>query len=61
MCSFKGVLRLKTVITDTYVNSISDSEEELRERPVCITCYDTPAGCRSENLDHERLPEAEYK
>lgn len=27
----------------------------------CQTCMDTPAGYRSKNQDHKRLPDAEYQ
>lgn len=62
ICKLKGIVRPKTVITDTYVSSINEEDEEIYTgQLVCVTCFETPSGCRSENLGHERLPAAEYK
>lgn len=62
VCQFRGVIRPKTVVTDTYVSSISEEDEDIyTNQLVCVTCFETPSGCRSENLGHERLPAAEYK
>lgn len=50
-CSFMGVCIEKQVLVN----------DEVQALMVCVTCSDTPAGRQSENQEHKRLPDAEYR
>lgn len=61
-CGFYGVLLRKPYVSRGDLNSITgDTSDTLPVLDLCLTCYETPAGFDSENTEHQRLPEAEYK
>ena len=37
-----------------------DYSESVPKLLVCVTCLETPAGIKSDNLEHRRLPDEEY-
>lgn len=51
-CGFTGVLRANDVMTSAV--------GETRSMLVCITCFETPMRCMSENQEHKRLPPEDY-
>lgn len=59
-CGMRGILFRKVIIKPNEVGE-APTLEDLPVLDVCITCFETPTGVKSENLRHERLPEAEYK
>jgi hypothetical protein len=61
-CKFEALLYVKSMIRPLDVSSIVEPEDPLilPTMKVCPTCFETPAGCVSENLRHERLDEKEY-
>lgn len=62
-CSMIGVLRPKrTEIPPTEYNPVAErGDGDLRSYVLCITCFETPIGVRSENQEHKRLPDDEYR
>lgn len=63
VCTFKGLLLYKQTIPRIDISQMTyDAGAEAKERVqhLCITCFETPIGCVSENARHKRLPEAEY-
>ena len=53
-CTFKGVLRLKTMVRPQDLDSITGTvSNEAPTLWVCVTCFDTPIGCVSENVRRE--------
>jgi len=62
-CGFKALLYLKTMVRQSDLNILPDDDnmgKPLEKLKVCPTCVETPAGCISENLRHQRLPDSEY-
>jgi hypothetical protein len=55
-CQFYGLLRPKTMARKVDLDSITGNiSGNLPLLNVCITCYDTPSGCESENATHQKL------
>lgn len=51
VCQMMGLLRKKPVVPkNSLVESQFDTADDLVILDVCMTCFDTPAGCLSENL-----------
>lgn len=50
-CGFLGVCIEKDVLLGQDVQTLM----------VCVTCSETPAGRQSENQEHMRLPDEEYR
>jgi len=61
-CNFRGVLERKAMATGADMNAVTgETAEALPYIPVCVTCFKTPTGCVSDNLNHKRLPAEEYQ
>lgn len=67
VCGFAGLLAKKTVmdpqeIVDLNARITGDLPESVpcQELLLCVTCFNTPFGCQSDNVLHKRLPAAEY-
>lgn len=64
-CKMKGLLLSKQMVRPIDVSSLNpanatDEPIQLPTMFVCLTCNETPAGIESPNLQHQRLPAAEY-
>lgn len=60
-CGMAGLLRDKPMMPERDALDSGDSTlEKLPILAVCVTCFNTPMGCVSENVKHKRLPEQEY-
>jgi len=61
-CLFRGLLRPRVMIRKIDLNAITgDTSESAPTLDVCVTCFETPAGCVSGNASHQRLPASEYQ
>lgn len=57
-CGFAGVLKHKAVIpkasTIEIEKDLADPSKPLDDLLVCVTCFETPAGCVSENVSYRK-------
>lgn len=54
-CTFHGLLRPKAMIRRGNLNAITgDTSETVPTLNVCVTCFETSAGCDSVNVTHKR-------
>lgn len=61
VCGFMGFLFVKPLVGGDCCDAISgETADSVPILAMCVTCYGTPAGCVSENVKHQRLPEEEY-
>lgn len=65
-CRMRGTLVSKPMVRPADVSSLdpancSEDPKAIATILVCVTCFETPAGIRSENLEHQRLPKEEYE
>jgi hypothetical protein len=50
-CDLHGLLRKKYMVQLTdLADTVYDRDDPMAEFKVCITCFETPSGCKSENL-----------
>lgn len=57
-CGFVGLLIFRQMMNaDLAMNA---DAELTKDGYVCLTCYETPQGTKSENQLHKRLPAEEY-
>jgi hypothetical protein len=59
-CGMAGLLQPKVVIDASDPRETYDSGDVPRML-ICITCFDTPTGLKSENVTHKRLAAKEYE
>lgn len=52
VCAMRGILRGKMIMQ--VMDAINGASRE-DVRAVCVTCYDAPAGVKSDNMGHNRL------
>lgn len=57
-CGMKGIVEPKmTVETDNFDGTFGPAIK----KELCVTCFETPMGRKSDNVGHQRLAEGEYK
>lgn len=57
-----GLIQPQVVIDPSTMDAIAGTTpDEVPMKNVCLGCFHTPTGYKSENERHQRLPEAEYK
>lgn len=68
VCGFMGILAApRVMITDELAKEIVfetdgayDEDKPRKAVSPCIGCLETPAGVKTENQSHRRLPDSEY-
>lgn len=61
MCGMRGVCREKHAIRyDDTMSATATADEAIPKLMLCMTCFDTPAGVKSDNEKHKRLAPEEY-
>ena len=62
ICDMRGIIIHKPVMPSIDFTESQDVAEHLwKVKGICVTCAETPTGCKSPNLGHKRLAESEYK